>query len=86
MNNNMNEVVEITAEELQQIAGGAGPVPGVIVRCARCAGEASKYGFVVRNEKGSILKVRFGHSLCDSCANEELALYLSRGCKFETWM
>ena len=84
----MNEIAEGagTAEELQQISGGVDPVPRVVIHCARCADTASKGGFVVHNERGSLLRVRFSSPLCEACAGADLALYERNGWKFECWL
>ena len=74
MDNN-NIVTEISQEELDRIAGGEQQPYIGPKTCGKCAGTATKNGFTIRNHSRSILKVRFGKPLCDSCAEAERSLY-----------
>ena len=77
-------VYEINEDELNEVAGGDKlPYIGPVI-CGKCTNQASKHGFVIRNNKGSILKVHFSKPLCDGCAQKEVDLYA--GFEFVTWL
>ena len=78
-------VTEITEEELDQLDH----IPSLnnaaaLGLCSQCSNSASKVGFVVRNDQGSMLKIHFKRPMCDQCARREVVNY--SGWNFERWL
>ena len=71
-------VYEINEKELDEVIGGD-DIPHIgPVMCG------IRHGFVVKTDKGSLLKVHFSKPLCDDCAQNQANLYSSL--EFVTWL
>ena len=78
-------VYEINEKELDEVIGGD-DIPHIgPVMCGMCGQKpVSRHGFVVKTDKGSLLKVHFSKSLCDDCAQNQANFYSSL--EFVTWL
>ena len=78
-------VYEINEKELDEVIGGD-DIPHIgPVMCGMCGQKpASRHGFVVKTDKGSLLKVHFSKPLCDDCAQNQANFYSNL--EFVTWL